>query len=138
MTEEEKQEKQAEQEAPASDRASTLMNDMIKGLRDFGSAAMEKAEEYGKIATEKAEELTKLGKIKLDIHQLNRSRIKQLAELGELVFNLSEESKLAKLGKHENFVVLTKSIKDLDAEIKEKEAQAEQVETEEGNEVVKD
>jgi len=74
MTEEEKQ---PEQEEIKSDRGSKMMNDMIKGLRDFGSAALDKAEEYGKIATEKAEELTKLGKIKLDIHQLNRSRTKK-------------------------------------------------------------
>ena len=122
--------KQPEQEEPKSDRTSKRMNDMLKGLRDFGSAAMEKAEEYGKIATEKAEELTKLGKIKLDIHQLNRSRSKDLAELGELVFNLGEEGKLAKLAKHENYMALTKSIKNLDAEIKEKETLAEDAEVE--------
>ena len=131
MTEEEKQ---PEQEEAKSDRASNMMNGMIKGLRDFGSAAMEKAEEYGKIASDKAEELTKLGKIKLDIHQLNRSRIKQLAELGELVFNLGEENKLKKLAEHENYVVLVKSIHDLDTEIKSKESLAEAVETEEGDE----
>jgi len=135
LTEEEKQQ---EQEETKSDSESTLMNDMIKGLRDFGSAALEKAEEYGKIATEKAEELSKQGKLKLDIHQLNRSRAKLLSELGELVFNLGEEAKLAKLGKHENFIALTKSIKDLDAEIKEKEVQADQVETEDDKQVVKD
>ena len=67
MTEEEKQPEQ-EEEQVKSDRGSKLMGDMMKGLRDFGSAALDKAEEYGKIATEKAEELTKLGKIKLDIH----------------------------------------------------------------------
>ncbi len=130
MTEEEKQ---PEQEELKSERPSKMMNDMIKGLRDFGSAALEKAEEYGKIATEKAEELTKQGKIKLDIHQLNRSRTKQLAELGELVFNLAKENKLKKLADHENFVVLVKSINDLDAEIKEKEALEQQVANEEGD-----
>jgi hypothetical protein len=107
---------------------------MMKGLRDFGSAALDKAEEYGKIASEKAEELTKLGKIKLDIHQLNRSRTKNLSELGELVFNLGEDKKLKDLAKHENYVALVKSIKDLDVEIKEKEAQAETVEIEEASE----
>ncbi|MBT4035143.1 MAG: hypothetical protein HOB84_06300 [Candidatus Marinimicrobia bacterium] len=133
MTEEEKQPEQ-EEENVKSDRGSKLMGDMMKGLRDFGSAAMDKAEEYGKIASEKAEELTKLGKIKLDIHQLNRSRTKNLTELGELVFNLGEDKKLKDLAKHENYVVLIKSIKDLDIEIKEKEAQAETVEIEEGSE----
>ncbi|MEA3288508.1 MAG: hypothetical protein U9Q77_14210 [Candidatus Marinimicrobia bacterium] len=135
MTEEKKQ---AEQEEVKSERVSKLMDDMIKGLREFGSTAMEKAEEYGKIATEKAEELTKLGKIKLDIHQLNKSRTKVFSELGELVFNLSEESSLAKLAKHENFLVLVKSIKELDAEMQEKVAQADEVANEEGKAEIKE
>ncbi len=130
MTEEEKQPEQQPKEVK-SDRGSKLMGDMMKGLREFGSAAMEKAEEYGKIASDKAEELTKLGKIKLDIHQLNRSRTKKLAELGELVLNLDQEKKLKDLAKHENFIALVKSIKELDIEIKKKEAHAETVEIEE-------
>lgn len=130
--------KQPEKEEPKSDGASHRMDDMFKGLRKFGSAAMEKAEEYGKIATEKAEELTKLGKIKLDIHQLNRSRSKDLSELGELVFNLGEEGKLTKLAKHENYVALTKSIKNIDAEIKEKESLVDDVAIEEEDAVVKE
>lgn len=117
--------KQPEQEEVNPERGSKLMNDMLKGLKDFGSAALDKAEEYGKIASEKAEELTKLGKIKLDIHQLNRSRTKTLADLGELVFKLGEEKKLKDLAKHENYLALVKTVKDLDAEIKEKEALAE-------------
>ncbi|MCF6238146.1 MAG: hypothetical protein L3J79_04915 [Candidatus Marinimicrobia bacterium] len=129
MTEEAKKPEQAEVKA---DRTSQMMDDMIKGLREFGATALEKAEEFGKIATEKAEELTKLGKIKLDIHQLNRSRAKALAELGELVFNLGEEGKLAKLAKHENYIVLAKSIKEIAEEIKEKDAQADHVATVEG------
>ena len=133
MTEEEKQPEQ-EQEEVKSDRGSKMMGDVMKGLRDFGSAALDKAEEYGKIASEKAEELTKLGKIKLDIHQLGRSRTKNLSDLGELVFNLGEEKKLKDLAKHENYDALIKSIKDLDVEIKKKKAQAETVEIEETSE----
>ncbi len=129
MTEEEKQ---TEQEEPKVDRATKMMNDMISGLREFGTVAMEKAEELGKLATEKAEELTKVGKIKLDIHQLNRSKVKTLAELGELVFNLGEENKLAELAKHENYTVLAKSIRELTDEIKEKEALAEDAAKEDG------
>jgi len=120
------EESQSEQEQPKSERASRLMNDMIKGLRDLGNAAMEKAEVYGKIATEKAEELTKQGKLKLDIHQLNRSRTKALAELGELVINLSHADKLAELSDHENYIALSKTVAELDADIKAKEIQAAQ------------
>ena len=133
MTEEQKQPGQ-EQEEVKSDRGSKMMGDMMKGLRDFGSAALDKAEEYGKIASDKAEELTKIGKIKLDIHQLNRSRTKSLAELGELVFNLGDEKKLKDLAKHENYVALVKLIKEVDVEIKQKEAHAESVEVDQSPE----
>lgn len=120
MTEEEKQ---PEQEEVASDNTSKLMNDMIKGMRDFGSAALEKAEEFGKLATEKAEELSKLGKIKLDIHQLNRSLTKEFAALGELVFDLGLKRKLTKLNEDEDYKALVKSVKKLKADIKTKEAE---------------
>lgn len=127
MTEEKQN---TEQEEPKSDRASKMMGGMMKGLREFGATALEKAEEYGKIATEKAEELTKLGRIKLDIHQMKRSRTKEFAELGEFVFGLSK-AKLAKLTEQETYTALSKSIKELDASIKAKEAQAEQAASEE-------
>ncbi len=141
MSEEEKQkekQEQVEEKVPHSDRTSKLMDGMMKGLRDFGSVAMEKAEAYGKIASNKAEELTKMGKIKLDIHQMNRSRAKQLSDLGELVFNLGTDDKLAELGAHENYVALVKSIADLNSQIKEKEALHVHVEKLENDDEVKD
>lgn len=134
MTEEKQDEQQEEQQDMKSERASKLMGDMMKGLRDFGSSAMEKAEEFGKIATEKAEEYTKLGKIKLDIHQLKRARTKALAELGELVISLKTKPKLAKLAENEDYLELSKRIKELDAEIADKEAQATIAEEEEKEE----
>jgi|GEM_PF-370867 len=121
-------------EQPKSERASKLMGDMMKGLRHFGSSALEKAEEYGKIATDKAEELTKQGKIKLDIHQLNRTRTKLLAELGELVITLKTKPKLAKLTEHETYIAVTNSIKELDQAIKGKKAQAVEIVEEESEE----
>ena len=130
---EEKQENQ--EQAENSDRASKLMGDMMKGLKEFGSSAMEKAEEFGKIATEKAEEYTKLGKIKLDIHQLKRTRTKCLADLGELVMSLNTKPKLSKIGTHEDYLRLSEEIKALDVQIKEKETQAQKVAQEEGEEV---
>lgn len=112
-------------EQSGSERASKMMDGMLKGLREFGHVAKEKAEEYGKIASDKAEELTKQGKLKLDVHQLNRSRSKALAELGELVFELNHEAKLKELAKNEKFLGFIKTIDELDAEIAKKEAHAE-------------
>ena len=47
------------------------------------------------------------------------------------MLNLDQEKKLKDLAKHENFIALVKSIKELDIEIKKKEAHAETVEIEE-------
>ena len=98
-SEEQKQAEKPEQE----DRFSRLFKDVKKGLREFGSAAADKAEEFGKIASEKAEELTKTGKIRLDIMQLNRNRNKLLTSLGEEVFTLHSSKKLKDLEKSESF-----------------------------------
>ncbi|NQV15391.1 hypothetical protein HQ531_08030 [bacterium] len=136
MTDEEKQPEQEEQEEVKSDRTSKLMNDMIKGMREFGSAALEKAEEFGKLATDKAEELSKLGKIKLDIHQLKRSRTKDFAELGELVFNLGLKKKLAKINENEDYKALVSSIKQLNNDIKAKETEELNIDAEQSGEKV--
>ena len=129
---EEKQEPKDQPKAQHSgaERASKMMDSMFKGLKEFGHAAKEKAEEYGKIASDKAEELTKLGKIKLDIHQLNRSRTKTLTELGELVFELNQADNLKGLAKNEKFLALLESIEALDVQIAEKEALEKAVENE--------
>lgn len=127
---------QQEASNKASEKASHLLDDMIRGLKDFGTAALEKAEEFGKVASEKAEELTRIGKIKLDIHQLKRSQTKNYADLGALVYNLNVENKLGELSDHENFTALCKSIEDLAGEIAAKEAEAEEAAKDEASEDV--
>ena len=133
MNEDMKQDPQDEQ--PREEQPRSRMDSMLKGLREFGQAAMEKAEEFGKLASEKAEELTRLGKIKLDIHQLNRSRIKVLADLGRLTYTLNEADKLSELADQADFNTLKESIAELDKEIAEKEAEAAKVADEEGDEL---
>ena len=43
-----------------------LWNDLKKNMKDWSSAAVEKAEEVSKIAVAKTEELTKISKIKIE------------------------------------------------------------------------
>ncbi|PJA54392.1 MAG: hypothetical protein CO167_04120, partial [Candidatus Marinimicrobia bacterium CG_4_9_14_3_um_filter_48_9] len=71
-----------------------LWDDVRKSLKDFSSAAMEKAEEFGKVASDKAEELTKVGKITWEIKQLKRTRERQFLELGQLTFDLANKNEL--------------------------------------------
>ena len=45
-----------------------LWEDLKDNMKEWGTAAIEKAEEVSKVAVAKTEELTKISKIKLDIH----------------------------------------------------------------------
>ena len=61
---------------------SKLWDDLKQNMKEWSSAAVEKAEEVSKVAVAKTEELTKISKIKLEIHQLQRDRRKQQEALG--------------------------------------------------------
>ena len=98
-----------------------LWDDVRKSLKDFSSAAMEKAEEFGKVASDKAEELTKVGKINWEIKQLKRTREKHLQDLGTLVLDAANEEKLTELTKNETISEIITEIKTVDAEIKIKQ-----------------
>jgi len=51
-------------------------------MKDWSTAAVEKAEEVSKIAVAKTEELTKISKIKIEEHQLQRELSKKLRRNG--------------------------------------------------------
>ena len=62
-----------------------LWNDLKKNMKDWSSAAVEKAEEVSKIAVAKTEELTKISKIKIEEHQLQRELSKLYEDMGRMV-----------------------------------------------------
>ena len=66
---------------------SKLWNDLKHNMKEWSSAAVEKAEEVSKVAVAKTEELTKISKIKLVIHQLQRDVHRTSEDLGQLVYN---------------------------------------------------
>lgn len=109
-----------------------LWDDVRKSLKDFGSAAMEKAEEFGKVASDKAEELTKVGKINWEIKQLKRDREKQYLELGQLTFNAAKKNEVAALAKNDAITQLVNEIKSLNAEINLKQARIDAIHAEFG------
>lgn len=98
-----------------------LWDDVKKSLKDFSSAAIEKAEEFGKVASDKAEELTKVGKINWEIKQLKRSREKHLQELGKMVFEAAESDSIPELANNADISGRINEIKTVDAEIKIKQ-----------------
>lgn len=98
-----------------------LWDDVKKSLKDFSSAAMEKAEEFGKVASDKAEELTKVGKINWEIKQLKRNREKHLQELGLIVFDAAESDAIPGLADNEEISKRIHEIKTVNAEIKIKQ-----------------
>ena len=62
-----------------------LWNDLKKNMKDWSSAAVEKAEEVSKIAVAKTEELTKISKIKIEEHQLQRELSALYEDMGTIL-----------------------------------------------------
>ena len=53
-----------------------LWEDLKDNMKEWGTSAVEKAEEISRVAVAKGEEFTKISKIKIDIHQLQREKSK--------------------------------------------------------------
>lgn len=74
--------------------ANKLWDDVRKSLQDLGNIASEKGRQFSKVAAEKAEELTAVGKIRLELLQVNRDIERQFTELGGKVYDLKTEGAL--------------------------------------------
>ena len=73
---------------------SKLWNDLKHNMKEWSSAAVEKAEEVSKVAVAKTEELTKISKIKLEVHQLQRDSRKAREALGELAYDHAKDANM--------------------------------------------
>ena len=73
---------------------SKLWNDLKHNMKEWSSAAVEKAEEVSKVAVAKTEEVTKTSKIKLEIHQLQRDVRRTSEDLGQLVYNQAKDANM--------------------------------------------
>ena len=89
---------------------STFWEDIKKTVKEGVTVAAEKTEEY-----------TKIGKIKVEILNVNRHLDKLHAELGRAVFDLIEKKKKVGAGTDEQVDGLMKSINEQKALLKEKE-----------------
>ena len=100
---------------------SKIWNDLKSNMKDWSSAAVEKAEEVSKVAVAKTEELTKISKIKLAIHQLQRDKNKEILSLGKLVYSHSKEANMSNFTGNTEFFSRIEKIDNLNIQILEKE-----------------
>lgn len=109
---------------------SKLWDDLKKNMKDWSTAAVEKAEEVSKIAVAKTEELTKISKVKIEIHQLQRDKAKSFERIGRLVYDHFQNKKTLKVNELEEVNSLREDIDRLIQSIQEKELEIEKIKEE--------
>tara|TARA_B100000315_G_C14498265_1_gene551081 strand:+ start:181 stop:615 length:435 start_codon:yes stop_codon:yes gene_type:complete len=104
---------------------SKLWDDLKKNMKDWGSAAVEKAEEVSKIAVAKTEELTKISKIKIDIRQIQKDQNNTHEKLGQFVAEHAKEDNLVNFTGNAEFFSIIKQLDEFNEliEVKSNEIQ---------------
>ena len=109
---------------------SKLWDDLKQNMKEWSSAAVEKAEEVSKVAVAKTEELTKISKIKLEIHQLQRDRRKQQEALGKLAYGQAKDNNMVNFTGNTEFYSHVEEIERITSAIGEKEKEIEKIKDE--------
>ena len=107
-----------------------LWDDLKKNMKDWGSVAVEKAEEVSKIAVAKTEELTKISKIKIEIHHLQRDLAKTYENLGRLVAYHAKEENMVNFTGNKEFYRSLQKIEQTQGKITDKEGEIQKVKDE--------
>ena len=100
---------------------SKLWDDLKDNMKEWSTAAVEKAEEVSKIAVAKTEELTKISKIKLDIHQLNRKIRGEKEALGKLVYEQAKDDNMVNFTGNSEFFIHVEKINVISNDVLERE-----------------
>ncbi|MFQ5485936.1 MAG: hypothetical protein ACE5DO_11480 [Desulfobacterales bacterium] len=111
---------------------SKLWEDLKKNMKDWSSAAVEKAEEVSKIAVAKTEELTRISKIKLEIHQLQRDQSKLYEKIGKKVIEHFADNDTLKADDIDSLKSSADEINRLTQAIHEKELKIQTIKEESG------
>ena len=98
-------------------------DDLKHNMKEWSSAAVEKAEEVSKVAVAKTEELTKISKIKLEIHQLQRDSRKARQALGKLAYDHAKDANMVNFTGNAEFYSHVEKIDSIKDEIEKKENQ---------------
>ena len=107
-----------------------LWNDLKKNMKDWSTAAVEKAEEVSKIAVAKTEELTKISKIKIEEHQLQRELSKNYEEMRRMVTRHAKDDNMVNFSGNQEFFNLVEKIDKLQVEIDAKEVAIQRIKEE--------
>ena len=97
-----------------------LWNDLKKNMKDWSSAAVEKAEEVSKIAVAKTEELTKVSKIKIEEHQFQRELSKLYEDMGRMVTKYAKDENMVNFSGNQEFFHLVEKIDKVQLKIDKK------------------
>jgi len=97
-----------------------LWNDLKKNMKDWSSAAVEKAEEVSKIAVAKTEELTKISKIKIEEHQLERELSTLYEDMGRMVTIYAKDENIVNFSGNKEFFYLIEKIDKIQLKIDKK------------------
>ena len=108
---------------------SKLWNDLKHNMKEWSSAAVEKAEEVSKVAVAKTEELTKISKIKLEVHQLQRDVRRTSEDLGQLVYNQAKDANMVNFTGNTEFFSYIEKIDSLKESISIKQNQIKKINT---------
>ena len=100
---------------------SKLWDDLKHNMKEWSSAAVEKAEEVSKVAVAKTEELTKISKIKLEIHQLQRDSRKARQSLGKLAYDHAKDANMVNFTGNAEFYSHVEKIDSIKDEIEKKD-----------------
>ena len=100
---------------------SKLWDDLKHNMKEWSTAAVEKAEEVSKVAVAKTEELTKISKIKLEVHQLQRESRKARQALGKLAYDNAKDANMVNFTGNAEFYSHVEKIDSIKDEIEKKE-----------------
>ena len=99
-----------------------LWNDLKQNMKDWSSAAVEKAEEVSKIAVAKTEELTKISKIKIEVHQLQRELSTLYEDIGRMVTKYAKDENMVNFSGNQEFFNFVEKIDKIQSKIDNKTA----------------
>ena len=99
-------------------------------MKDWGDAAVEKAEEVSKIAVAKTEEITRISKIKIEIHQLGREISQEYEKLGKLSHKHARKDNMVNFTGNTEFYQLVQRIDDIQSAIDDKNEEIERIKKE--------
>ena len=98
-----------------------LWDDLKDNMKEWGASAVEKAEEISRVAVAKGEEFTKISKLKYDISQVQKDKIKIYEKLGRLVFEKTKNNNMANFTANKEFFGLVEEVDSLSNDIANKE-----------------